>query len=280
MKLRADAAAACHCDARVPAHLPCGLAAARRRGALGRVRRPAARTPPSSIAPAGRQVIERRFRSPHPLPRRRSGDASIVGVLPLAEVQEPAVRHIRWCRCRSASTAASLRRTPTRSPALHARGAASWPTQLGVDHLELRNRDGPRAGLAAPGPLRHLPQGDPARGRGQHAGHSAQAARDGAQGHQERAARARSTTMSTGSSRCMPTTCIGTARRRCRSAIFEAAARVSGRLRGADGARRRTERPVSSVLIVLLPRRGAALLRRRRRSRRATWPPTTSSTGS
>jgi hypothetical protein len=91
---------------------------------------------------------------------------------------------------------------------------------------------GPAAGRGAPGtapraaPPRDWPRQDlyvtfrkehPARRRGQHAGHPAQAARDGAQGHQERAA-ATSTPPSTASSRCMPTTCTAMARRPCPSA--------------------------------------------------------------
>ena len=80
-------------------------------------------------------------------------------------------------------------------------------------------RRGAASGLADAGSLRHVPQGTPARSRGEHARHSAQAAGHGAQGHQARARAARSTRQRTASSRSTPTTCTGTARRRCRNAI-------------------------------------------------------------
>ena len=70
--------------------------------------------------------------------------------------------------------------------------------------------------LAAPGPLRDVPQGAPARRRGEPAGDSAQAAGDGAQGDQATDSRARSTQRSIASSRCTRTTSIATARRRSR----------------------------------------------------------------
>ena len=94
-------------------------------------------------------------------------DGAIVGVLPLAQVKSVLFGHalVSLPFCVYGGVAAT---DPAAMTALHtaARGLAEG---LGADHLELRNRIARELRLAAPGPLRHLPQGDPARRRIEHA---------------------------------------------------------------------------------------------------------------
>ena len=238
----------------------------------------AARRPRSSIASAGARSSRRSFAIAR-ITCSPSAARSIVGILPLAEVQSrlfghalvslpfcvyggPGGRRCRCCERALIDAAVDLARIASAST-----------------HLELRNRRAQCAGLAAAGSLCHVPQGPAPGRRGEPARHPAQAARDGAQGHQARAARARSTTTSTASSRSTRTTCTATARRRFRKRISRAAATMFGgdcevlTVVDAGG------RPVSSVLSFyfrdeVLPYYAGDT------PRRATSPPTTSSTGS
>ena len=182
------------------AGMPSSLAAARR---------------PSSIAPAGSEVIDDGLSPSHAFPLRGARRAHRGRAAARARQELPVRRRARLAAVRG------LRRRGRR----HAEAAAALEDEaqalaqrLGVDHLELRNVAARHPGLADAGSLRHVPQGNPAGRGGQHAGHSAQAAGHGAQGHQERTARARSTRRRTASSRSTPTMSTGTARRRCRSA--------------------------------------------------------------
>ena len=113
-------------------------------------------------------------------------DGRIDGRAAAGACQEPAVRQ-RAGRLPFAVYGGVAADDAEAAPALEAE-AQALARRLGVDHLELRNVAARASGLADAGSLRHLPQGHPARRGSQHAGHPAQAARDGAQGHQERPA--------------------------------------------------------------------------------------------
>ena len=106
--------------------------------------------------------------------------------------------------------------------------AQALARRLGVDHLEFRNVDGAPSGLADAGSLRHVPQGDPRRRRGQPAGDPAQATCDGAQGHQERIAQR---------DRCGAGSLLCAVRRQCPPARHSGAA--AALLRGAAAGVRR-----------------------------------------
>jgi hypothetical protein len=198
-----------------------------RGGGLGRLCPGCRRRPPSSTAPAGSVCCRSVFRhGTHFLKcrtRRAHRRRAAAGACQVA--------------CCSAAALASLpfavyggvvADDEEAAAALEARSAGDWRSQFGVQHLEFRNLAPRHADWPAPGPVRHLPQGHPARRGSQHAGHPAQAARHGAQGHQERPDERRSTTASTASSRSMPTTCTATARRPCRKRYFEALRREFG----------------------------------------------------
>ena len=184
---------------------------------------------------------------------------------------------MRWCRCRLRSTAARRSSDEAARSALH-RAAADLARDLGVQHLELRNRASDRAGMAAAGPVRHVPQVAAAGGRGEPARDSAQAARDGAQGHRarprQRDRRARRSLLRAVCRQPAPAWHAAVS-----AALLRGAAqRVRQGLRGADRARsapaRRCPRCCRSISATRCCRTTPATTSARARSR-----PTTSSTG-
>ena len=142
--------------------------------------------------------------------------------------------------------------------------ARDLAVELGVDHLEFRNVAPRHPDWPTAGSLRHVPQGDPARGRGEYARHPAQAARDGEEGHQERAPRRHR--------RDAGPLLRAVFRQRPparHAAVFAAvlrgaAARVRAGLRSAHRRGQGREAAFQRGQL-LLPRRSAAVLRRRRR---------------
>ena len=243
--------------------------------ALGRLR---ARLPEATFfhRAGWQRILEDVFRhDTHYLYAERDG--RIHGVLPLAHVKS-CCSATRCVACRSRSTAASRPSDEEAADALEHEAQRSGQ-RCGVRAPRAAQRAARHARLAGAGPVRHLPQGHPARRRSQHAGHPAQAARDGAQGHQERACAARSTPASIASSRSTPTTCTATARRRCPSAISRRCARRSATTARCSPSARPTAAPCSSVLSFyfrdeVLPYYAGDDVAAR------DWPPTTSSTGS
>ena len=173
-----------------------------------------------------RAILEDVFRHrTHYLLAERSGE--VTGVLPLAEVRSRLFGHalvsLPFCvyggpasdepQASSALIDEAARARPiaatfrTSSCATAKSCAPDWPRQ----DLYVTFRKDLAAGR-----------------RSQPRSHSAQAAGDGAQGHEARPAQRDRTTIPIASSPCMPTTCIATARRPCRSATFDACARRSG----------------------------------------------------
>ena len=195
---------------------------------MGRLRR---RMPRGDLLPSFRLAAGDRGSLPpsHAFPLRGAGGAHR-GRAAAGARQEPAVRRRAGVASRSPSTEAwppttARRQRPskheaqalarsdsasiTSSCATSRRGIPDWPTQ----DLYVTFRKEILAGC-----------------RGQHAGDSAQAAGDGAQGHQERIAQRDRRGARTASSRSMPTTCTGTARRRCRSDISRRCSACSARI--------------------------------------------------
>jgi polysaccharide deacetylase family protein (PEP-CTERM system associated) len=248
------------------------LAPRRRRRRAGTPSSWPARRPPSSTAPAGSACCATSSATT-PLPEGRAG-GRIVGVLPLAHVKS-CCSAARWWACPLPCMAA-WPPTTMRPPRRWSRGAA-LARELGVQHLELRNLERAPRRLAAAGPVRHLPQGHPARRRGQHAGHPAQAARDGAQGHQERPGRE----IDDGVDRFFALYADNVHRHGTPAMpkrYFEALRGVRRRLRGAD--RHRPRRPPLSSVMSFYFRDEVLPYYAGDDEPRATWPPTTSSTGS
>ena len=199
--------------------------AARRRCALGGVRRalPAGHfLPPHRLEGASsRRCFGHRT---HYLVAERGGE--LAGVLPLAEVKSLLFGHalVSLPFCAVAGVAASDAEAiaaPSRCGA-GARASASAPP---ISSCAIR---APRTcRLAAPGPLRELPQDPQARSRSKPARHPAQAARDGAQGNQARPRRRARRRRRALLPLSTPTTCTATARRRCPGATSKLCARPS-----------------------------------------------------
>ena len=133
-----------------------------------------------------REVLRRAFgHATHYLLAERDG--RICGVLPLAEVRSLLFGHalVSTPFCVYGGIVAA---DPRAHDALTA-GACELARALGVGHLEMRNRRREHPDWPAKDLYVTFRKSDrPRRGR-EHAGHSAQAARDGAQGHQGGAAR-------------------------------------------------------------------------------------------
>ena len=127
-----------------------------------------------------RDIIEQVFgHRTHYLLARRGGE--IAGVLPLAQVKSLLFGHSLVSLPFAVYGGAAV--TDEHARGLLHTAAAELARQLRVDHLELRNRVVLRARLATAGPLRNFSKADRTRRRGEYAGDSAQAARDGAEGH-------------------------------------------------------------------------------------------------
>ena len=201
----------------------------------------------------------------------------IEGVLPLAEVSSLLFGHtlVSLPFCVYGGVAA---RTERARRALD-EAARALAEKLRVDHLEYRNLAPQHSDWVSKDLYVTFRKTDRSRRGAQPAGDPAQAARDGAQGHQggiEKRDRRRRRSVSL---RSTPITCIGTARRRCRSATLRCCARRSATIAGCSRLSMRRERRCracsrSTSATKCCPTTPAT------RSRAAPSPRTTSSTGS